>query len=138
MVGGLTAHFEKEAQMLTHPSLVQHPTSAPDRRKIDLDKRLALLFWPLLLILLGTVWLFPVDRVPVGALLAGIGLILLGLNAARVLNGIAVRVLPTVLGVVALAAGLAEFAGAELPIVPLSLIAIGASIALELLHARRS
>jgi hypothetical protein len=124
--------------MLTHTSQADQPASAPDRQKIDLDKRLAILFWPLLLILLGTIWLFPVDRVPVGTLLTGIGLILLGLNAARLLNGIAVRVLPTVLGVVALAAGLAEFAGAALPIVPLSLIAIGASIVLELFHARKT
>lgn len=124
--------------MLTHTSPADHPASAPDRQKVDLDKRLAILFWPLLLILLGTIWLLPVDRVPVGTLLTGIGLILLALNAARVLNGIPVRVLPTVLGVVALAAGLAEFAGAALPIVPLSLIAIGASIALELFHARKT
>lgn len=124
--------------MLTHTTQAGLPASATDRQKIDLDKRLAILFWPLLLILLGTIWLFPVDRVPVGTLLTGIGLILLGLNAARLFNGIPVRVLPTVLGVVALAAGLAEFAGAELPIVPLSLIAIGASIVLELFHARKT
>jgi hypothetical protein len=124
--------------MLTHTSQADYPASAPDRQKIDLDKRLAILFWPLLLILLGTIWLFPVDRVPVGTFLTGIGLILLGLNAARLLNGIPVRVLPTVLGVVALAAGLAEFAGAELPIVPLSLIAIGVSIVPELFHARKT
>lgn len=124
--------------MLTHTSQADQPASATDRQKIDLDKRLAILFWPLLLILLGTIWLFPVDRVPVGTLLTGIGLILLGLNAARLLKGIPVRVLPTVLGVVALAAGVAEFAGAELPIVPLSLIAIGASIVLELFHARKT
>lgn len=124
--------------MLTHTTQADHPASATDQQKIDLDKRLAILFWPLLLILLGTIWLFPVDRVPVGTLLTGIGLILLGLNAARLFNGIPVRVLPTVLGVVALAAGLAEFAGAELPIVPLSLIAIGASIVLELFHARKT
>lgn len=123
--------------MPTHISQADHPVTGQNQQKIDLDKRLAILFWPLLLILLGTIWLFPVDRVPVGTLLTGIGLILLGLNAARLLNGIPVRTLPTVLGVVALAAGVAEFAGAELPIVPLSLIAIGASIVLELFHARK-
>jgi hypothetical protein len=124
--------------MFSRTSQADHPASTSERQKIDLDKRLAILFWPLLLILLGTIWLFPVERVPVGTLLIGIGLILLGLNAARLLNGIPVRVLPTVLGVVALAGGVAEFAGAELPIVPLSLIAIGASIVLELFHARKT
>jgi hypothetical protein len=123
--------------MLTHTSQAEHPVPGPDRQKVELDKRLAMLFWPLLLILIGTVWLFPVERVPVGTLLIGIGLILLGLNAARIFNGIPVRILPTLLGVVTLAAGLAELAGAALPIVPLALIAIGASIALELVHARK-
>lgn len=124
--------------MNAYTSPTQRATSGPDERKDVLDRRLAMLFWPLLLILIGALWLFPVDRVPAGAWLVGVGFILLALNLARVLNGIPARMLPTVLGVVALAGGLAEFAGASLPLVPLSLIAIGASIGLELFHTRKT
>lgn len=122
--------------MLAYSSRTHQSPSQLDQRKRSLDKLLATLFWPLLLILIGALWLFPANRVPGGTWLVGIGVILLGLNAARVINGIPARLLPTVLGVVALAGGLAEFVGANLPLVPLSFIAIGTSIALELLHAR--
>ena len=47
-------------------------------------------------------------------------------------------VLPTVLGALALAAGLAEVAGAELALVPLALIAIGMSVILELFATRKT
>lgn len=83
-------------------------------------------------------WLFPEERVPEGTWLIGIGLILLSLNVVRLVNGIPVHVLPSILGALALAAGPAEFAGAELPLIPLTLIAIGTSMILELLPARRA
>ena len=47
--------------------------SDPRPRKLPLDKRLALLFWPLLLILLGAIGLFPDEQVRDGTLLVGIG-----------------------------------------------------------------
>ena len=105
-------------------------------QKLALDKRLATLFWALLLILIGGIWLVPVSRLPDGTLLIGIGVILLGLNAMRLLNRIPIRVLPTMLGGLALVAGLAAGVGAELPLIPLALIAIGASILLELMPRR--
>ena len=105
-------------------------------QKLALDKRLATLFWALLLILIGGIWLVPVSRLPDGTLLIGIGVILLGLNAVRLLNRIPIRVLPTMLGGLALVAGLAAGVGAELPLIPLALIAIGASILLELMPRR--
>lgn len=48
------------------------------------------------------------------------------------------RVLATLLGGVALALGLAQLAGANLPLVPLALIVVGASIIFELFPARTS
>ena len=105
-------------------------------QKLALDKRLATLFWALLLILIGGIWLVPVSRLPDGTLLIGIGVILLGLNAVRLLNRIPIRVLPTILGGLALVEGLAAGVGAELPLIPLALIAIGASILLELTPRR--
>jgi hypothetical protein len=124
--------------MPTQISHLQHAAADQDQQKHSLDKRLAVLFWALLFILAGTIWLFPAGRVPEGTWLVGIGLILLSLNAVRLLSGIPVRVLPTLLGALALVAGLAEYAGMELPVFSLTLIAIGASIILELLSTRRT
>lgn len=124
--------------MPSQVSQMAHATPDQNPRKGDLDKRLAILFWPLLFILAGCIWLFPEGRVPDGTWLIGIGLILLSLNAVRKLNGIPVRVLPSVLGALALVTGLAEYGGMKLPIFSLTLIAIGASIILELFATRRT
>lgn len=115
-----------------------HPGSwRQDAKKTALDNRLAALFWALMFILAGVIWLFPDERIPDGTWLVGIGVILLALNAVRLTRGIPVRVLPTILGAVALAAGLAAYAGAELPLVALTMLAIGASIIVEVLPSRR-
>ena len=118
-------------------SRTEPAASGQDERRISLDRRLAILFWALLFLLAGAIWLFPEKQVPAGTWLIGIGLILLSLNAVRFLNGIPVRVLPSLLGALALVAGVAEYAGAALPLLPLTLIAIGLSIILELLPARK-
>lgn len=123
--------------MLMQSSPLGRTTSGADGGRASLDQRLALAFWPLLLVMAGVLWLFPDDRITGGTWLVGIGLILLGLNAVRLLNGIPVRVLPTILGALALAAGLADLAGMELPLLALTVVAIGASIILELFPLRR-
>ena len=94
--------------------------------------------WALLFILTGTLLMFPDERIPHGSWLVGIGLILLTLNAVRLATGIPVRVLPTLLGALALAAGLGAYAGVTLPLFALTLVAIGASIVLEPLWAHRA
>jgi hypothetical protein len=117
----------------TQPAMAEQ-----DRRKLALDGRLAGLFWALLFILTGTLLMFPDERIPHGSWLVGIGLILLTLNAVRLATGIPVRVLPTLLGALALAAGLGAYAGVTLPLFALTLVAIGASIVLEPLWAHRA
>ena len=124
--------------MSTPISQMQPAMQGQDQQKVSLDKRLGALFWALLFIMAGTLWLFPAEKVPKGAWLAGIGLILLLLNVVRVLNGVPARVAQTVVGALALAAGLAMYAGVELPLIPLTFIAIGASIIFELLPARKT
>jgi Na+/phosphate symporter len=123
--------------MLTNTAPARHATSSLSAQKVSLDKRLAMLFWPLLLILVGTVWLFPARWMTGATLLIGIGAILLGLNAVRLANGIPIRRLPVLLGTLAVVGGVAEIAGTSLPLVPLSLIAIGLSVGLELFPERR-
>ena len=112
--------------------------SGRDPRTVSLDQRLGVLFWALMFILAGTIWLFPAASIPDGTWLIGIGLILLALNAVRLLYGIPVHLLPTGLGALALAAGLAAYAGVRLPLIALTSIAVGASIILELLRRPRS
>lgn len=124
--------------MITQMSRTQPNVSGGGEHKASLEKRLAGLFWALLFILAGTIWLFPEDQVPRGTWLFAIGAILLSLNTIRFLNGIPVRVLPSILGGLALAAGLAQYAGVGLPLISLTFIAIGASIILELLPARKA
>jgi hypothetical protein len=111
------------------PLSPSHPTtSGQDKRKLSLDRRLAISFWGLLFILTGAIWLFPHQSVPEGSWLVGVGLILVALNFTRYVKGIPVRVLAAILGGVALALGFAQLAGANLPLVPLALIVGGASI----------
>ena len=124
--------------MTTPISGMQPALSSQDQHKVSLDKRLGVLFWALLFIMAGTLWLFPEEKIPKGAWLAGIGLILLSLNAARFLKGVPVRVAQTVVGALALVAGIATYSGVELPLIPLTFIAIGASIIFELLPTRRT
>jgi len=85
--------------------------------------------WGALLIWWGITEL--VKGLPVGIGAIGIGLILLGLNAARSLNGIPASGFSTTLGVLALVWGGLELAGAilrlpfELPVFAILLITLG-------------
>jgi hypothetical protein len=120
--------------MLTDTS---HTSASPVHRDIALDQRLETLFWGLLFILVGSIWLIPDAQVPEGTWLIGIGLVLLVPNVVRYFSSIAVRVLPSVLGVFALVAGLLAFFGVEIPLISLTLIVIGAGIILKLLLTGR-
>lgn len=124
--------------MTTPISSMQPATSGRSPQQVSLDKRLGVLFWALLFILAGTLWLFPEGTVPPGTWLMSFGLILLVLNAVRVLNGIPVRALSSLLGLLAVGAGVAEYLGVHMPVVSLTFIAIGASIILELVATRKS
>ena len=93
-----------------------------------LDRRLEATAWGLFFIMLGGILFLPSAVVPHGAWLIGAGLIMLGLNAARLSNGIQTSAFSIGLGVVALGAGLADFAGLGLPILPLILVLIGVEI----------
>lgn len=74
----------------------------------SLDSSLEAIAWGLLLVVWGVTMLF--DFVPGGVGIAGSGLILLGLNAARSLNGIPTKSGTTTLGILALVWGGLELA----------------------------
>lgn len=93
-----------------------------------LDHRLEATAWGLFFIMLGGILLLPSEVVPQGAWLIGTGVIMLGLNAARILTGIKTSPFSIGLGVVAVVAGLADVAGLGLPILPVILVLIGIEI----------
>lgn len=96
-----------------------------------LNKRLETIGWALFLIMIGGLGLVPNDQVPGGTWLVGAGLIMLGLNAVRFLNGIPMSGFTTVLGAIALLAGVSDFLRISLPLFPILLILIGAHIIIK-------
>lgn len=91
-------------------------------------KRLDDIGWAIFLILTGILWLFPESQVPPGTWLICTGLLLLGLNAFRVIAQVPVSGFTTLLGTLALAAGLAAWWGIHLPLAAVGLIGLGVGI----------
>ncbi len=84
------------------------PAPVIDPEKAALNKRLETAFWGLFLIMLGGQWLLRDVNVPNGIWDVGVGLILLGLNAARYFNGLRMSGFTTFLGILSLVGGLAQ------------------------------
>lgn len=84
------------------------PTPVKDPEKAALNKRLETAFWGLFLIMLGGQWLLRDANIPNGTWDVGVGLILLGLNAARYFNGLRMSGFTTFLGILSLVGGLAQ------------------------------
>jgi hypothetical protein len=104
--------------------------------KRALDKRLEGIAWGLFLIMIGGLFLVPGNQVPEGTWLIGVGLILLGLNVARYLNGIEVSTLSLLLGVGALGVGISDYFGVDLPVWPILLIVVGVHMLIKALSWR--
>ena len=79
--------------------------------KAALNKRLEATGWGLFLIMVGGFMFVPDNQVPQGMWSIGIGLIMLGLNAARYFYGIRMSGFTTFLGILSLLGGLAELTG---------------------------
>jgi hypothetical protein len=92
------------------------------RRRIDA------VGWGLLLVLTGGALLMPDQHLAEVAWLIGVGLVLLGANAVRYLNGMRMSTANFVLGGVALAGGVAAIFGVNLPLIPIVLILFGVSL----------
>lgn len=99
-----------------------------EEEKRALNKRLENIGWALFLIMLGGNALVPDNIVPEGSWLIGVGIIMLGLNAARYRYGIRMSGFTLVLGTIALLSGIGDLLGIELPVLPILLILIGAHI----------
>ena len=84
-------------------------------QKNALDVRLVSTGWALFLIWIGGLWLVPNERLPEDTWLIGMGLIMLGINGIRYLNGIKMSGFTVVLGSLALVSGMAGVFGMDLP-----------------------
>ena len=106
-----------------------------------LNRRFEVMAWGAFFIWWGITELFP--SLPEGTGAVGIGVILLGLNASRSLNGIPSNSFTTTLGVLAIVWGGLELAGPilrlpfELPVFAILLIVLGVIfLGRELIQAR--
>ena len=94
-------------------------------RKVILNKRLEDVGWGLFLIMIGVLWLIPDAVVPQATWIIGAGLIMIGINLLRMVNGIPMNRFSASVGILALTAGLLSLAGMRLPVLPIALIALG-------------
>ncbi len=85
--------------------------AAINPEKAALNKRLENVAWGLFLIMLGGFALVPDEIVPKGLWSIGVGVIMLGLNAARYYYKIRMSGFTTFLGILSLFGGIAELAG---------------------------
>ena len=88
--------------------------------------RIEAIGWGLLLLMTGALLLIP--GLPDGTWLVGLGLLLLGLNAARIYLGLRPDRFGVILGTGAIVAGLAIMAGIDVPVFALMLILCGLAI----------
>ena len=88
----------------------------------EVERRLDAIGWGLLFLLTGVLLL---AVVPEGTWLAGVGIILLGVSAAKTTLGVKASWFIVLLGAVALVTGIGEMAGVDVPGLPLLLILCG-------------
>ncbi len=94
--------------MATQASL---PEIAQKAEKQKFNKSLETIGWGLFLIMLGGFALVPGEQVTKGVWSIGVGVIMLGLNAARYFYKIKMSGFTTVLGILSLLGGIAELFG---------------------------
>jgi len=87
------------------------PMNVPNPDKAALNKRLETVGWGLFLVMLGGFMLIPETTVSKGFWSIGIGLIFLGLNVARYMNGIRMSGFTTFLGILAVIGGIVQLLG---------------------------
>ncbi len=103
-----------------------------------LNKRLDTIAWACFLIMIGCLGLVPKEQVPEGTWLVGVGVIWLGLNAARYLNRISMSSGTIILGILAIAAGLGDIFGVSMPVLPILLVLLGISLLVKHLYEDRT
>jgi hypothetical protein len=98
-----------------------------------LEHRLDTIGWALFLIMIGCLWLIPGEQVPQGTWLIGAGVIMIGVNLARSLNGIKMNGFTVVVGLIAIGFGVAGVLNIDLPLFAILIIIIGVNILIKLI-----
>jgi hypothetical protein len=117
----------------------QAPQDEPeiDPHKAALNKRLETIGWGLFLIMLGGFLFVPRTVVSRGLWSIGVGLIFLGLNAARYFNKIRMSGFTTFLGILSLIGGILQLAGLEAIEGAFLFIILGAALLLRPVFEKR-
>jgi hypothetical protein len=118
--------------------VAERPLEPVDPDKAALNKRMEAVGWGLFLIMLGGSLLVGREVVPKGWWTIGVGLILLGLNLARYLNGIKMSGFGVFLGVLALIGGILELVALQQIEGAILLIVLGAYLLLKPWFDRRA
>jgi hypothetical protein len=87
------------------------PIDVPNPEKAAMNKRFETAGWGFFLIMLGGFMFIPDSTVSKGLWSIGLGLIFLGLNAARYMNGIRMSGFTTFLGILSLIGGVVQLLG---------------------------
>ena len=122
---------------MTTPEEIKPVLSPEETEKKELNKRLDNAAWGLFLVMLGCLWLIPDEQVPEDTWLLGAGVILLGLNAVRYLNGIRMSGFTIFLGVLGILLGIGGLLGVDLPVFPILVILIGLGMVLGPVFRRK-
>ncbi len=94
-------------------SETKRPEAVQDPEKAALNKRLETIGWGCFLVLLGGFMFVPEEIVKGGWWSIGVGLIMLGLNAARYFNGLRMSGFTTFLGIISVIGGVLDLVGME-------------------------
>ncbi len=113
------------------------PAPVPDEAKAALNKRLEAMGWGLFLIMVGGFMFVPGESVPRGVWSIGVGVIMLGLNVARYVNGIKMSGFTTALGIISILGGVLQLMGMEALEGGILLIILGAYLILKPWFDRR-
>jgi uncharacterized membrane protein len=102
-----------------------------DPEKAALNKRLETIAWGCFLVLLGGFMFVPGEIIKGGWWSIGVGLVMLGLNAARYFNGLRMSGFTTVLGILSVIGGILDLVGVEGINAAVLLIVLGAYLILK-------
>lgn len=114
-----------------------HVESIQSTEKQLVSRQIREVGWGLLLVITGGVLLLPDKHLAEVAWLMGVGLVLLGANALRYFNGMRMETGSLILGAVALAGGVAAVFGVSLPLLPILMILLGASLLVSPLFEKK-
>ena len=108
-----------------------------DPEKAALNKRLETIAWGCFLVLLGGFMFVPGEIIKGGWWSIGVGLVMLGLNAARYFNGLRMSGFTTILGIISVIGGILDLIGVEGINAAILLIVLGGYLILKPYFERR-